>query len=94
MSNFSFKRLEATSIFFSANISGCRIPCRRSKRDAFLLLLLNLMASVLDVEKVAERAENHEKGDRVKGPRACLDELVSPHQELGFNPMEVFTPNE
>jgi hypothetical protein len=53
-----------------------------------------LRAGVLDVEKVPKRPEDHDEGDKVKSPGGCVDELVSSQQQLGFNPMEIFTPDE
>jgi hypothetical protein len=53
-----------------------------------------LRAGVLDIEKVPKCPENHDEGDKVKGPGGCVDELVSPQQQLGFNAVEIFTSDE
>jgi len=53
-----------------------------------------LRAGILHIEKVAKGAQDHNQGDEVKGPGGCVDELISPQQQLGFNAMEVFTPDE
>jgi hypothetical protein len=43
------------------------------------------MARVLDVQKVAERPQNHNQGNCIEGPGGSVDELISPQQQLGFN---------
>ena len=82
------------SILFSTNISACRIPDLRFERNSLLLLNMLLRAGVLDVEEIPKRPEDHDEGDKVKGPGGCVDELVSPQQQLGFNTVEIFTSDE
>jgi hypothetical protein len=82
------------SILFSANISACRIPDLRLEGDSLLLLHMILRAGVLDVEEIPKRPEDHDKSDKVKRPGGCVDELVSPQQQLGFNAVEIFTSDE
>jgi hypothetical protein len=53
-----------------------------------------LRAGVLDVEEIPKRPEDHDEGDKVKGPGGCVDELISPQQQLGFNAVEIFTSDE
>jgi hypothetical protein len=53
-----------------------------------------LRAGVLDIEKGRKDAQDHDEGDKVKGPGGCVDELVSPQQQLGFNAVEIFTSDE
>jgi hypothetical protein len=70
------------------------MPRKRCERNPLVLLLVDLMAGILDIEEETERPENHEKGNRIEGPRRSLDELVSPQQQLGFNATQVFTSDE
>jgi hypothetical protein len=53
-----------------------------------------LRAGVLDIEEVPKPSEDHNKGDKVKGPGGCVDELVSSQQQLGFNATEIVTLDE
>jgi hypothetical protein len=53
-----------------------------------------LRTGVLDVEKVSKRPKDHDKRGKVKRPGGCVDELVSPQQQLGFNAVEIFTSDE
>jgi hypothetical protein len=83
-----------TSILFSTNISACRIPDLRLEGNSLLLVHVLLRAGVLDIEEIPKRPEDHDEGDKVKGPGGCVDELVSPQQQLGFNTVEIFTSDE
>jgi len=53
-----------------------------------------LRAGVLDIEEIPKDAEDHDEGDKVKGPGGCVVELVSSQQQLGFNTVEIFTSDE
>ncbi len=87
-------RLELTSIFFTANISGCRVPHLRLKRYPLLLLLCFLCRVVLRVQEIPESRQHQSKQHEVECPRRGLDEFVSSLNQDPFNARQVFRPDE
>ena len=87
-------RLELTSIFFTANISGCRVPHLRLERYTLLLLLGFLCRVVLRVQEIPKSRQYQSKQHEVEYPRCGLDEFVPSLNQNPFNARQVFRPDE
>ena len=87
-------RLELTSIFFTANVSRCRVPHLWFERYPFLLLLEFLCRVVLRVQEVPKTCNHQTKQHEVEYPRCCLDEFVSSLEKNPFNAGHVFRSYE
>ena len=87
-------RLELTSIFFTANVSRCRVPHLGFKWNPLLLLLGFLCRVVLRVQEIPKPCQYQPKQHEVEYPRCGLDEVVSSLNENTFNARQIFTSDE